>query len=250
MIFAQVAFALAILAGGLARFIWQSHNLDEDLREAKRIARDVPDERPFSQFAKDTLTLTAGAQDKAAAAEAVSKEVTKLHDQMAASNTTLDTKATTILGFVGGGASLYTFAIESNASAHPAITPLLFTAVGFLVFSLVSCLACLATRFAGGLPELRTQFAGKGKVLFDDDRVTNARVAAFIAHLQQDRLCCNRPANISKARWIDLAQSAFFFGVVSILANYLLTQASPHPVHHCTVRFASGVFDLTCDNEE
>lgn len=246
----NIYVAVALFFLGTGYLVVRYLHFEQYIKNAKEDKAKVPEERPFTEFAKKTDKLVANEEDKAKAAESVSKEVARLFDQIVASNAAIDAKATTILGFVGGGASLYTLAIESKATDHPTTTPLLVLAVVFFVVSLIACLVCLASRFTGGLPELHTQFADEANVLYNEPIVTNARVAAFLSFLHQDRLSMTRPANVRKARWIDLAHAAFFVGVIAFIANYAVNQSSMHTSQQCSVKTTGNTVQLNCKEVE
>jgi hypothetical protein len=191
----------------------------------RQLKLNVPDARSFEKFVEKTGRLD-NSERRAEAAVFLGDQVSKLYDEVIAAAAALDAKATTILGFVGGGVSLYALTVEAKTAAHPNLTALLGLGALFFLGSLAASLGCLYTRFRVGLPEVRDQL-GKPEVL-NDMHLTAARAAAFVFLLKQDRLDSNRPINAYKARYVELAHFLFAFGAITIVLNYAVLALSPN----------------------
>jgi hypothetical protein len=214
---AWVAGGFGLLAGAylLFRFgfVWP-----RILQESKRLKSNVPNKRSFAQFAAVTARLDE-TEHRGDAALSLRDESAKLYDEVIAANGVLDAKATTILGFVGGGASLYALAVESKAATNAHASPLLAMGVFFFVLSLLACLGCMFTRFRGGLPELRDLAV---PATLNDASMTASRVAAFLFVLKQDRHDDNLWINSYKTMYVEAAHTLFAFGAIAIVLNYLV----------------------------
>jgi hypothetical protein len=213
--------AIALAYGFLAyfyllirfRIVWPAV-----LEKSLRLKRNVPDARSFAEFVQFTANL--GAEQKADAPVMLRDEAGKLYEETLAANAALDAKATQVLGFLGGGASLYALAVDSKATAHPQPTLLLALGVLLFVLALIACLGCMFTRFRGGLPELRTQLALPATL--NSTSMTPARVAAFLFILKQDRQDDNLWINSYKTMFVELAHALFAFGAIAIVLNYVV----------------------------
>jgi hypothetical protein len=221
----------------------------KNLNESLKLKRAVPRRRSFAEFIPKTRRLD-GSEHRADAALFLGDQVSKLYDEVIAASAALDAKATTILGFVGGGVSLYALTVETKAPVHGNLTALLVLAALFFLGSLMACLACLYTRFRSGLPEVREQLA-VAEVL-DDMHTTAARTAAFLFLLKEDRLDDNRPINVYKTMYVELAHFLFAFGAITIVLNYAVlartpTTPPPDTTGRCviTTKNASVAFECT-----
>jgi hypothetical protein len=208
-----IAIALGLGAGFYLIFRFRVA-WPELLQESANL-HSLVEKRSFEQFVESTNTL-----DKDASADAFLKlrdESARLYDEVIAANAALDSKATTILGFVGGGASLYALAVESKASANP--HPTLLIGVGVLLFvaALLACLGCMFTRLKGGMPELRSLAAPP---VLNGGTMTPARVAAFLFALNQDRHDDNLWINRQKTKYVELAHTLFAFGAIALVVNF------------------------------
>jgi hypothetical protein len=170
----------------------------------------------------------------------LTERVTKLYDEANDATKNIETKATTILGFVGGGASIFALSMGSSGTARMSVTPLVVAALLYFVGALVACLVCLVGRKRRGIPELRREF-GSADVL-NDSRTTKSRVAAYMFLALLSRFYDFIKINAKKSYAIEVAQQLFAFGVLAIVMNYLvLALVPPTPVRpaqlHCS---ASG----------
>jgi hypothetical protein len=115
----------------------------------------------------------------------LSDRIAKFYAEANDASKAQEAKASTILGFVGGGAGLYALAVESKAAAHPAFSWLLTTGIVLLVLTLVATLLCLAGRPRGGLDVLRDEFADPETL--NDPATTKARIAGYLFVRMSDR---------------------------------------------------------------
>jgi hypothetical protein len=186
------------------------------LKESKTLKSKVK-VRSFNAFIRSTPFLD-GSDTRAETFFKLRDESARLYDEVTAAMAALDAKATTILGFVGGGASLYALAVESKAAADP--HPTVLIAVGVFLFfgSLLACLGCMFTRWKGGMPELRG--LAVPSVLTRRTTTTAARVAAFLFVLNQDRYDDNLWINSHKTMYVELAHTLFAFGAIVLVLNF------------------------------
>jgi hypothetical protein len=148
----------------------------------------------------------------------LSERITKLYEEANTAVTAQEAKASTILGFVGGGAGLYALAVEAKAAAHPAFSWLLATGILFLVSTLVGTLLCLAGRPRRGMDVLRDEFTDPETL--NDPATTKARIIGYLFITMVDRYDAYRKINLAKGYFIELAQELFAFGVIALVANY------------------------------
>lgn len=193
----------------------------------------------FEDFCAATPQLTDN--DKTAEpAIFLTDRITKVYDEANDATKNLETKATTILGFVGGGASLFALATSSGSAPAVSVTPLVVAGLVLFLGALVACLSCLVGRKRRGLPELRREFASA--VVLNDPRTTKSRVAAYLFLALLNRFYDYIRINAKKSYSIEVAQQLFAFGVIAIVLNYFVAAAAPRPpakpvTIHCT---ASG----------
>jgi hypothetical protein len=195
----------------------------------------------FLEFS--ALTPQLKSADKADAMAVLVERIGKLYDDANDGTKVQEAKASTILGFVGGGAGLYALAVESKAAAHPSFTWLIAIGITFLALTLVGTLLGLVGRPRRGLDTLRDEFADP--LILNDPATTKARVAGYLFIKMLDRYDDFRGISLVKAFYIEAAQMLFAFGVISLVANYGVLvsgkklEPTPSSVH-CTVPAAAG----------
>jgi hypothetical protein len=181
-------------------------------------------------------------------------KVSKMYDEVSDATKTNEAKATTILGFVGGGASVIAVT-SAGGNGHVAITALLGLALICFLGTLFACLMCLVGRQRQGLPELREQLASTD--VLNDPRTTKARLAGFFFLITENRVMSFLRINLVKAYYIELGQQLFALGVLALVANFAVTAMAPtSPPKPTVVRCqASGravttskAFTCTTDN--
>jgi hypothetical protein len=213
----------------------------------------VEDYGSFEAFCEATPQLADNAQT-AEPAMYLGDRVTKLYDEANDATKNIETKATTILGFVGGGASIFALSLGSTNGARISPSALLVVALAYFLGSLVACLACLVGRKRRGLPELRREFASAA--VLNDPRTTKSRVAAYLFLAWLNRFNEFIGINLKKSYAIEVAQQLFAFGVLAIVMNYLILGfAKPPPPKptaiHCKVAgktvAVSNKLDCTVD---
>ncbi len=215
----DLAFAALFLVVPAVFLVWRYRSFwSEELSEPA----DRHKIGSFHKFVASTPSLT-----DAEPALFLVDRVSKLYDEILDATKSQEAKATTILGFVGGGASLIALSFGSSASAHPAVTALLMLSLAYFLATLLACLLSLVPRERRGLPELNEEFA-KVRVLNDGD-TTKARVAAYLFLALEQRVNDFRRINVAKSYFIELAQLLFAFGVITVLANYLVSAQVPAP---------------------
>lgn len=215
-----LTIALVALASGLfvARYFWHWR------WELALGGQSDPERGTFADFVKATPHLDDGEQAAAAPAFLVDR-ATKLFDEVTDTTKGQEAKATTILGFVGGGTSLYALTAPIKGLVQPGQTALIAAALAFFLLSLLACLRCLVARRRRGLPELATEL-GSAQVL-NDPHTTKARVASYLFIIMMDRVNRARYINFTKAYSMELAQQAFALGVLCFVANYGLNAYLP-----------------------
>lgn len=244
---AGMAIVLLLVAYGFLmyrfRIVWPDR-----IDQTRRLS-NTPARGSFAAFVIDTGELD-DAERKSDAAVYLGDQVAKIYDEVIVASRNLDAKATTILGFVGGGASLYALTAETKTAAQPHPSALLALGIAFFLLSLLACLGCLVVRIRAGLPALRDQFAAPA-ALNQTKLTTKARVAAYIFMQLQDRLDANRPINAYKSMFVEMAQDLFAFGAIVIVVNYAVVAytggtAPAKTATTCTITLVGSTSKLEC----
>jgi hypothetical protein len=189
-----------------------------------RLNEDVPGRAGFRDFVERTPHLTDN--DKTAEPSMfLIERASTFYDEMNDAVKAQEAKATTILGFVGGGASLIAVTSTSTVASHPVVTALLALALIYFMATLVACLYCLAGRPRIGYPVLRDQFCSPE--MLDDPNMTKARLAAYFYLLTEDRINNFRYINATKAYFVELGQQFFALGVFALIANFGVSVFAP-----------------------
>jgi len=229
---AIVAFGIAAIAA-----LFLVHRWSTIWAAQFRDAGEIPTRPSFAEFVAATPNL----DDKVKTSDAsdvLVDRVSKLYDELNDATKTQEAKATTILGFVGGGASLYALVTQAQSGSHVGVTVMLGLAALFFLSSLLACLLCLVGRRRPGLPRIRTQLAAAN--VLDAPTTTKARISAYLLLLLLDRTEGYRRVNIVKSYFMELAQQLFAFGVLAIVVNYFLAGfAQPAPKGPTTVHCAT-----------
>jgi hypothetical protein len=242
--------ALAIVLFAVSGVLLASRYRDHWAPRFAHEADPEPERGTFAQFVKNTPQLKDNDKTAEPALLLVDR-ASKIYDEVNDATKGLEAKATTILGFVGGGASLYALS-AGTSGAHPSFSVLLGFALAYFLLSLGSCLLCLVGRTRRGMPELRDEFANVA--LLNDQNTTKARVAAYLFMLVQDRTDSFRRINVRKSYYMELAQQMFALGVIAIVANAVVVAYTPAPAAkpssvHCAGSgksiVASKSFDCT-----
>ena len=244
----DLAFAALFLVVPAVVLIWRYRSFWKDT-----LAEPDADDDGVGSF--DTFVASTPQLNDAEPALFLIDRVSKLYDEILDATKSQEAKATTILGFVGGGASLFALSFGSSTSAHPAVTALLLLSLAYFLATLFACLLSLVGRERRGLPELDDEFA-KVPVL-NDGHTTKARVAAYLFLVIEERVNDLRRINVTKSYYIELAQQLFAFGVITVIANYLVSAQVPAPIAkpttlHCkssgTTWANSNTLDCTTEN--
>jgi hypothetical protein len=160
----------------------------------------------------------------------------------------LDSKASALLGFLGGGIGLFSLASGANALRLPHPTWLLGLAIVALFGSILCAIRCLQWRRRRGMPKL-VHWSGRANIRLQN--ATKARLALYASLLVADRISSIRKINIAKAYNLELSQMLFAVGAFALLLNITIVTLSsreePSTGLHCTiVASAGGKLDVSC----
>jgi hypothetical protein len=169
-------------------------------------------------FVEDIATLP----DECKAAESLADRGKDLYSNYLDSMKALDDKASTILGFVGGGTGIIALASGSEKMlTPPVVTPLLILSSIYLFGVLGSAIAVQLPRNRGSInverlcdvPMMKSS-SGKSKLdaLIGREYVEASRKAVVVVR--------------KKAIFLSIAQMCFAFGVASLVMNALLVTPS------------------------
>ncbi len=185
---------------------------------------DDPDRGTFADFVEATPQLNDNDKTAEPSLFLVDK-VSKMYDEVSDTTKGQEAKATTILGFVGGGASVIAVTAATGSGGHVTITALLGFALICSLGTLFACLMCLVGRQRQGLPELREQLAST--VVLNDPRTTKARLAGYFFLITVNRVMSFLRINAVKSYYIELGQQLFALGVLALVANFAVTALAP-----------------------
>lgn len=193
---------------------------------------------PLDQFTAGLVNLPTSSDAATTFAEAANALFATFRD----AKSELDAKATTLLGFVGGGSSVIAILAGSDKSLRLELTPLLGLAVVSLVSVLYYCLRCLYPR-ASPAPNA-SQFCDVGTISSPSGAT---RIQSLLGYEYLDAAREIVPIAQSKARRLGRAYIAFAVGVIALVANTVVaapaTTSKPLPVQctstagktHCTI---------------
>lgn len=144
--------------------------------------------------------------------------VDKLTSDLTATRNGLDTKASTLLGFLAGGVSV--LAVLGKASkAAPPLTPLLTAGAAALVASLIFALAVLWAKPR----ELEFGLDNYCDVGFLKNPENNGRLAAMVSHSGIEKSIGLFQDTVDKGRLLTSAQLFFVLGAVLLALNSFVT---------------------------
>ncbi len=132
----------------------------------------------------------------------------------------LDAKATTLLGFVGGGSSVIAILAGDDKITRPSLSPLLALAAISLLAVLYFCLRCLHPKvsFAVNVSQLCN-------VSLLKSATGKSQMSALLGYEYLDTTRHVVPIALSKARRLERAYLAFAVGVIALIANTSLLPA-------------------------
>jgi|HubBroStandDraft_2_1064218.scaffolds.fasta_scaffold32842_2 hypothetical protein len=178
----------------------------------------------FSDFAADTCRLNDESSPDATGV--LLDFATKLYEELTQATKGIEAKATTLLGFVGGGASLYALAVETKTASASAYTPLIGLSILFFLGCLAASLACLTALRQKGTDRLEDLLSIN---TLNSGTITKSRVSAYLFLLVADRFSSFRKINMFKALWIEAAQLMFAFGAACLVLNYTTLALTAKP---------------------
>jgi hypothetical protein len=206
---------------------------------------DNPDWGKFADFVAVTPQLNDNDKTAEPPLFLVDK-MSKMYDEVVDVSKGQETKATSILGFVGGGASLIAV-ISATSGGHRSVTALLALALIAFLGTVIACLMCLVGRQRQGLPELRLQLA-QPEVL-NDPGTTKARLAAYFFLITVNRVMDLLRIESVQSYYIELGQQLFALGVLALVANFAVTTMAPvSPPKPTVVRCQTSSMATTTSN--
>lgn len=211
--------------------------LADSARLSKTRARPMPAQNSAYTITDAAFAELLGdlAQANASAATCVLNQGKELNQRYLETMRRLDDKAGAILTLVGGGAGLVAVAAGAEKVPSPHITPLFATAVVCLIGVLFSAVKVQEPRRMASIDveqllrsNLLLSTSGEAKMT-----LMTAREYLIVAH---SYFVVNR----QKVKWYRYAQILFVCGVVSLVANALLTKAPQEGVGTVQCKLTDG----------
>lgn len=171
-----------------------------------------------------------------------------LHDRQQSASRALDDRAQALLGFVGGGSSLYALLGGFGAAGQPALTPLLGLAGMCFLVALVLCLWLL-------LPGTRTipDISVFNSVPILKDDAFQARISHRLIDKWETSSCGLSANGSKKGLLLYSAMVAVAAGAILLVLNLAMVgtrSAKPQRLTNCSVKVpATSRVEVSCVNK-
>jgi hypothetical protein len=140
-----------------------------------------------------------------------------LYADLAASTTSCEAKASSILGFLGAGLSIYALFEGRTMGANSNVTAFLYVGTALLIVALFASVYTLVAGRRRGLPELT-----KLEEHFAEPSVTQLVALSYLSFAWRRRATDLRVLNLRKKCSLAFTQIAFLVGAAALVSNALV----------------------------